>query len=95
MAEVYRTPVRTILVPHLVLLHIVISNPSCVILILSERGTKMKKVFKVEIRGKRSVYYFNTKQEAEDYAIVSTAFSGGAYRITPVFVKNDVLVTSE
>ncbi len=55
----------------------------------------MKKVFKVEIRGKRSVYYFNTKQEAEDYAIVSTAFSGGAYRITPVFVKNDVLVTSE
>jgi predicted butyrate kinase (DUF1464 family) len=45
-----------------------------------------KKAFKVEIKGKRSVYYFETKEGAEDYAIVSTAFSGGKYRITEVIV---------
>jgi predicted butyrate kinase (DUF1464 family) len=42
----------------------------------------MKKQFKVEVKGKRAVYYFETKEEAEAYAITATVWSGGKYRIT-------------
>lgn len=50
----------------------------------------MKKAFKVEVKGKRAVYFFKTKEEAEAYAITATAWVGGKYRITEVFVKEEV-----
>jgi len=48
-----------------------------------------KKAFKVEIKGKRSVYYFETQEEAEAYAITATAWVGGKYRITEVIVGTE------
>jgi hypothetical protein len=39
-------------------------------------------IYKVEIRGKGVMpYEFITKQEAEDYAVTMTAWTGGQYRI--------------
>jgi len=32
-------------------------------------------------------HYFATKKEAETFAIAATGFSGGQYRITPIFVN--------
>lgn len=52
----------------------------------------MKKQFKVEIKGKRSVYYFATKEEAEAYAITATVWVGGKYRITEVIVAEEAEV---
>ena len=48
----------------------------------------MKKVIKVEIKGKKGAQYFELSQaqQAEDFAVVSTAFVGGSYCITKVFV---------
>jgi hypothetical protein len=50
----------------------------------------MKKQLKVEVKGKRAVYYFETKEEAEAYAITATVWSGGKYRITEVIVAEEV-----
>jgi predicted butyrate kinase (DUF1464 family) len=44
----------------------------------------------VEVKGKRAVYYFETKEEAEAYAITATVWSGGKYRITEVIVAEEV-----
>lgn len=49
----------------------------------------MKKAFKVEVKGKRAVYIFKTKEEAEAYAITATAWVGGKYRITEVIVAEE------
>jgi predicted butyrate kinase (DUF1464 family) len=49
----------------------------------------MKQEFKVEIRGQKQVYYFETKEEATAYAITATAWTGGQYRITPVIVATE------
>lgn len=49
----------------------------------------MKKAFKVEVKGKRAVYFFETKEEAEAYAITATAWVGGKYRITEVIVATE------
>jgi hypothetical protein len=51
----------------------------------------MKKQFKVEVKGKRAVYYFENKEEAEAYAITATVWSGGKYRITEVIVAEEVV----
>lgn len=51
-----------------------------------------KKIFKVEIRGKKEVAYFATKEEAESYAITMTAWVAGQYRITQVWVKEEQVV---
>jgi len=45
-----------------------------------------KKVYEVEIKGKREKAYFATKQEAEAYAITATAWVGGKYRIQAIFI---------
>ena len=43
-------------------------------------------IYKVEIRGRGVMpYEFATKQEAEDYAVTMTAWSGGQYRIMKVW----------
>ena len=36
----------------------------------------------VEIRGQREIVAFDTKADAETYAITMTAWTGGQYRIT-------------
>jgi hypothetical protein len=68
-----------------------ISNPRYDIMGLSERRREMKKQFKVEVKGKRAVYYFENKEEAEAYAITATVWSGGKYRITEVIVAEEVV----
>jgi hypothetical protein len=50
----------------------------------------MKKVFEVEIRGQKQKYVFETKQEAEDYALVVAGFGGKQYRIQAIFVQEEV-----
>ena len=49
-----------------------------------------KKVYKVEIKGLKS-YCFESKQEAEDYAITATAWCGGKYRIQEIFIQEEVV----
>lgn len=48
-----------------------------------------KKIFQVEIKGKKEFAYFATKEEAESYAITMTAWSGGKYRIAQIWVKEE------
>ncbi len=59
-----------------------------------ERGKKMKKVFKVEIKKAgakvNGTHYFETNEQATDFAIVATAFSGGLYNIQEIFVNEEV-----
>lgn len=43
--------------------------------------------YQVEIRGQREVVLFDTKADAECYAISMTAWTGGQYRITRKAVK--------
>ena len=50
-----------------------------------------KKIFQVEIRGKKEIAYFATKEEAETYAITMTAWSGGQYRIKAIFVAEEAV----
>jgi len=51
-----------------------------------------KKIFQVEIKGKKEIAYFATKQEAETYAITMTAWAGGKYRIQAIFVAEEAVV---
>jgi hypothetical protein len=44
-------------------------------------------MFKVEVRGQRETYLFDTKAEAEAYAITATAWVRGQYRITRVLAE--------
>jgi len=50
----------------------------------------MKKVYEVEVRGQKEKYHFATKGEAEAYAITATAWVGGQYRITRIFINEPV-----
>ena len=67
-----------------------ISNPRYVILVLSERRTKMKKVFQVEFKGEKQKYTFETKQQAEDFATIQAVFGGKKYIIQAIFVNEEV-----
>jgi len=49
----------------------------------------MKRVFIVEIRGQRDKYAFDTKADAEAYAITATAWTGGQYRITRSIIAEE------
>ena len=55
----------------------------------------MKKVFKVEVRKASTkvngIHYFETNEQATDFAIVATAFNGGQYRIQEIFVNEEVV----
>jgi len=54
----------------------------------------MKKVFQVEIKKAGSkvngTHYFENQEQAVDFAVVSTAFSGGFYNIQEIFVNEEV-----
>jgi len=50
----------------------------------------MTKVYEVEIKGQKQKYQFASKSEAEDYAVTSTAWAGGQYRIQEIwFTEQD------
>jgi hypothetical protein len=51
----------------------------------------MKKVYEVEVKGQKQKYYFETKGEAEAYAITATAWVGGKYRIQSIFINEEVV----
>jgi hypothetical protein len=50
----------------------------------------MTKVFEVEIKGQKQKYQFASKSEAEAYAVTSTAWVGGQYRIQAMFINEGV-----
>lgn len=50
-----------------------------------------KKIYEVEIKGKKEKAYFETKEQAETYAITMTAWSGGKYRIQGIFVAEEAV----
>ena len=50
----------------------------------------MKKVYEVEFRGQKQKYTFETKQQAEDYAVIVSTFQGFKYRIQEIFVNEEV-----
>ena len=57
------------------------------------KGEDMEKVFKVEIKfkyGSEVVNYFDNKQQAEDYANINAVFGGAKFRITEVFINEEV-----
>ena len=51
-----------------------------------------KKIYEVEIKGKKEKAYFATKEQAETYAITMTAWVGGKYRIQAIFVAEEAVV---
>ena len=60
---------------------------------MSERRTEMRKLFKVEVKTKKGILnnVFETKQQAEDYAVIVSTFQGFKYRITEIFVNEEVV----
>ena len=51
----------------------------------------MKEAFKVEVKFKKGVVvnYFDDKQKAEDYALISAGFGNAKYRITKVYLNEE------
>lgn len=49
----------------------------------------MKKVWTVEVKGQKDIYAFDTKADAEAYAITATAWTGGKYRIGTTYVATE------
>lgn len=49
----------------------------------------MKKVYQVEIKGQKQKYTFDSKQAAEDYAFLISAFGGKKYRIQAVYINEE------
>lgn len=49
----------------------------------------MKRVYQVEIRGRRDIATFDSMADAKAYAISMTAWSGGQYRITPTVLRGE------
>lgn len=49
----------------------------------------MKQAFKVEVKFNKGsvVNYFDNKQQAEDYALISAGFGSGKYQITQVYLN--------
>lgn len=45
-----------------------------------------KKIYEVEIKGKKEKAYFETKEQAETYAITMTAWVSGKYIIKAIYV---------
>jgi len=49
----------------------------------------MKKVYEVEFKGQKQKYYFDSKQQAEDYAGIQAVFGGKKYRIQEIIVAEE------
>jgi hypothetical protein len=53
-----------------------------------ERGSKVfKRFYEVEFRGQRQKVRFQSKQQAQDYAVVVGGFGSKQYRIQQIIVK--------
>lgn len=52
----------------------------------------MKKMYKVDVQTKKGgmTNFFDSKEMAQDYAIVVSTFQGFRYRITEVYVNEEV-----
>ena len=50
----------------------------------------MKKVYEVEFKGQKQKYYFDNKQQAEDFASIQAVFGGKKYRIQAIIVQEEV-----
>lgn len=46
-----------------------------------------KKIYEVEFKGQRQKFRFESKQQAEDFAVIQGVFGGKQYRIQQVIVK--------
>ena len=51
-----------------------------------------KKVYVVEFKGQKQKFYFETKQQAEDFATIQAVFGGKKYIIQAIFVGEEVQV---
>ncbi len=50
----------------------------------------MKKVYEVELQGQKTKYQFESKQEAEDFASIQSAFFNKRFRIQAIIVAEEV-----
>ena len=50
----------------------------------------MKKVYEVEFKGQKQKYYFDNKQQAEDFTSIQAVFGGKQYRIQAIIVQEEV-----
>ena len=50
-----------------------------------------KKVYEVEFKGQKQKFYFDSKQQAEDYAAIVGGFGGKQFRIQAIFVVEESL----
>jgi hypothetical protein len=56
----------------------------------AERGNDMaKKIYEVEFKGQKEKYYFDSKQQAQDYASIVGGFGGKQFRIQAIFVVEE------
>ena len=49
-----------------------------------------KKVFQVEVKGQKEKYTFDTAAQAGDYAFIVATFGGKQYKITTIFINEEV-----
>ncbi len=48
-----------------------------------------KKIYEVEFKGQKEKYYFDSKQQAQDYASIVGGFGGKQFRIQAIFVVEE------
>jgi hypothetical protein len=46
-----------------------------------------KRLYELEFKGQSQKYYFESKQKAQDYALIVAGFGGKQYRIQAVYVN--------
>ena len=51
----------------------------------------MKMFYEVQFKGVQQKYYFDQKQQAEDFGIIQGVFGGKKYKINKVF-KNEYVI---
>ena len=47
----------------------------------------MKKIYEVQFKGVQQKYYFDEKQQAEDFGIIQGVFGGKKYQVKEIFVE--------
>jgi hypothetical protein len=54
---------------------------------MREGRPQMKKVYEVEFKGVKQKYYFDQKEQAQDFGIIQGVFGGKKYKIQEIFVE--------
>lgn len=47
----------------------------------------MKKIYEVQFKGVQQKYYFDEKQQAEDFGTIQGVFGGKKYQVKEIFVE--------